>query len=230
LTPDAPSLAQGRSVRLCRALLFGLAVSFFAKAALANDHRVEFDIPAQPLDRALDAFGATSGFQIFYETALTAGLRSRPVQGVFNPEEALRLLLQGSDLASRTIAANTITIVQSNDMSPEVLQAKRAAVAYYGVMQAAIMTALCQSTKTRPGTYRAAMQYWVAPSGQVSRVRLIGPSGDRPRDEAIIRAMQTVVLRSFPSNLPQPVTLAIEPSRLGGDTLCAPNRIEPRVR
>lgn len=229
MAPDAHDPAQARGVRLCRALLFGFGLAIVAQAAPAQDRRAEFDIAPQALDKALDRFGDASGFQIFYETALTAGRWSRPVKGTFNPEAALRVLLDGSGLAGRVIAANTITIVQADDLGPELLQAKRAAVAYYGVMQAAVTAALCQDAETRPGSYRVAMQYWIGPTGQVSRVRLIGSSGSGARDDAIVRAMHAVVLRPLPSNVPQPVTLAIEPAERAD--ACAPDRSEPaRVR
>jgi secretin/TonB-like protein/TonB-like protein len=229
LAPDA----QVRSGRLCRALLFGLglSISAFAHAVLAQERRTEFDIPAQAIDKALDGFGAASGFQVFYETALTAGRRSQPVKGTFDPTTALQLLLEGSGLTGRVIAADTITIVQANVIGPEQLQAKRAAFAYYGVMQAAVTAALCQSPETRPGPYRIAMQYWIDLSGQILRVRLIGSSGNEARDDAIVRAMQAVVLQPAASQLPQPVTLAIEPDEGGTPGICAPNGIgSPRVR
>ncbi len=75
MTQDAQNAAQSRSVRLCRALLvgfsFGVFAQFgFAQAAIAQEQRIDFDMAAQPLDQALNAFGAVTGLQIFYEAAL----------------------------------------------------------------------------------------------------------------------------------------------------------------
>ncbi len=208
-------------MRPCSALLFGVGLSICVHAALAQDlRRVEFDIPAQAIDGALDRFAAASGFQVFYETALTAGHHSQSIKGVFDPPAALRLLLEGSGLSAHFIGPDTITIAQTSDIDPALLNAKRAALAHYGVMQAAVTAALCQNTNTRPGSYRIAMQYWIGPSGVISRVRLIGSSGDGARDDAIIRAMQMVVLQPQLSQLPQPVTLAIEPGDRGGPAAC----------
>jgi hypothetical protein len=208
-------------VRLCRALLFGVGLSICAQAAWAQDHRrVEFDIAAQAIDGALDRFAAASGFQVFYETALTAGHHSQSIKGMFDATAALHLLLEGSGLTGKFIGPNTITITRASDIGPALLSAKRAALAYYGVIQAAVTAALCQSTNTRPGSYRVAIQYWIGPAGGVSRVRLIGSSGDGARDDAIIRAIQMVVLQPELSQLPQPVTLAIEPGERGGSAAC----------
>jgi Secretin and TonB N terminus short domain/TonB C terminal len=216
-----PSFARSRSVTRCCALLFGVGLSICVHPALAQDlQRVEFDIPAQAIDGALDRFAAASGFQVFYETALTAGHHSQSIKGVFDPAAALHLLLEGSGLTGKFIGPNTITITQTAEIGPALLSAKRAALAYYGVIQAAVTAALCQSTNTRPGSYRVAIQYWIGSSGEVSRVRLIGSSGDGARDDAIIRAIQMVVLQPQLSQLPQPVTLAIEPGERGGSAAC----------
>lgn len=233
---DAHDFAQAWSARLCGALLFGLGLSASvqaasaqaipAKAVLAEDQRAEFDIPTQAIDKALDRFGAITGFQVFYEAGLTAGRQSRSVKGAFDPAAALRRLLDGSGLTARVIAARTITIVQADEIGTELHRAKRAALASYGVMQAAVTAALCQNTETRPGAYRITMQYWIDPSGQVSRVRLIGSSGNQARDDAIVRVLQTVVLQLQPAQMPQPVTLAIEPGEQGGAAACAPNGVE----
>ncbi|MFZ0836074.1 MAG: TonB C-terminal domain-containing protein, partial [Xanthobacteraceae bacterium] len=148
-----------------------------------------------------------------------AGHHSQSIKGVFDPTAALHLLLEGSGLTGKFIGPNTITITQTAEIGPALLSAK-AALAYYGVIQAAVTAALCQSTNTRPGSYRVAIQYWIGPAGGVSRVRLIGSSGDGARDDAIIRAIQMVVLQPELSQLPQPVTLAIEPGERGGSAAC----------
>ena len=224
LTLDAPIAAQSQGVRLCRALLFAFGLALLAPVAAAQAQRIDFDIPAQALDQALEAFGAASGFQIFYETALTDGHTSRAVKGIFDRETALRILLDGSGLTGRAIASNTVTIAQSVGVGIELSQAKRAAVSRYGLMQAGIMSALCRSPVTRPGTYRIAMQYWIDPSGRIADVRLIGSSGYTRRDDAIVQAVQAVAFEPSLRSLPQPVTVAIEPTAVDAHDECMPNR------
>jgi hypothetical protein len=224
LTPDALISAQARSGRLFCALVLSLGSLILAQFAFAGDQRIEFDIPAAPLDQALDAFGAASGFQIFYESALTASRRSTTLKGTFDRETALKILLNGSNLTARTIADGTITIAQPEDMNAMLIQAKRASIAYYGSMQTAIMKALCRTAETRPGAYRAAMQYWVDAAGRIAQFRLIGSSGNKDRDEAIGRALRTVVFQSPFGSIPQPVTLTIEPSASEELSACTPDR------
>jgi hypothetical protein len=218
---------------LCRALLVGFSIAIFAQlgfapAAVAQEQRIDFDIAAQPLDQALNAFGTVTGLQIFYETALTSGRRSRAVKGVLDRETALRALLAESNLTAHAIATNTISIAPSTGVNAELQQAKRASVAYYGFMQAGIMSVLCRNAETRPGAYRIAMQYWIDGSGRIARFKLITSSGDAERDSAIKQVMQTIVFQPSVRHIPQPVTLAIEPNSGEEPAGCAPNdRIDP---
>lgn len=192
--------------------------SCLSPAALAQSLRtpatgsIAFDIPAQPLDQALEAFGAVSGLQIFYDNALTNGHRSTAVKGAFEPPAALQILLGGSGLTVRIIAVGTISVAKPPDADAlSKRQADRAYLPYYGLLQASIMKALCTSAQTRPGTYHIALQYWIDPAGQIARFKLLGSSGNDKRDAAVMTAMQGLILPP-PRDMPQPVTMAIEPT------------------
>src|ERR1700761_5259610 len=124
LTRDVHGSAFGRIVRSARMLTAGLGVWLLTDCACAQQPRIELDVPAQPLDQALKAFGAATGSQVFYETGLTVGRMSKKVQGVYEREAALQVLLRESELAARTIAADTFTIVPKNTLSPVLRQAK----------------------------------------------------------------------------------------------------------
>ena len=182
---------------------------------------ITFDIPAQPLDQALDAFGAASGLQIFYENSLTTDHRSTAVKGVFEPQAALRMLLWGSGLTARLIAAGTISVAKSWDAGTALAErrAEQAYLPYYGFLQAGVMNVLCGHTETRPGSYHIALQYWIGPTGRVERFKLIGSSGSTARDNAIMDAMQGLALPP-PGDMPQPVTMAIEPIASSEPTGC----------
>jgi TonB family protein len=200
------------------------AASAVAQSKAAAAGSIAFNIPAQPLDQALDAFGAATGLQIFYENSLTDGRRSTAVEGVFEPRPALRMLLSGSGLTGRVIAPNTISIAGADDM--EAAQAKRQAELtyrpYYGFLQQGVMKALCGREETRPGNYHVAIQYWIDPAGRIERFRLIGSSGNAERDAAVLEAMRGIVLPP-PGDLPQPVTMSIEPVGASG---CGPRDAE----
>ncbi|MBS7544134.1 TonB-dependent siderophore receptor [Ancylobacter oerskovii] len=71
--------------------------------------RTNFDIPAQPLSRALIAFSHAAGLQLFFDAGLVRGKNSPGVRGSLTHAEALNQLLAGSGLAYR-ISGNTLTI------------------------------------------------------------------------------------------------------------------------
>jgi hypothetical protein len=59
-----------------------------------------FDVPTQPLASALDAFSKVTGREIFYDGSIGRGRRSTAVEGSFMPDEALSLLLSGTNLVA----------------------------------------------------------------------------------------------------------------------------------
>jgi hemoglobin/transferrin/lactoferrin receptor protein len=74
-------------------------------AALRN-----FNIPAQPLGLALNAFGRQSGLQVTLSAATSRGLTSNAVNGRFTSEQALALLLRNTGIAFRVTADRTAVI------------------------------------------------------------------------------------------------------------------------
>ena len=66
----------------------------------AQDRRT-FDIPAQPLSGALNAFGRQSGLQVTIDLSLAAGVQSQAVSGSMTSAEALNQLLAGTGITGR---------------------------------------------------------------------------------------------------------------------------------
>ncbi len=89
-----------------------------ALPAAAQETVVSFDVPAQPLARALDAFAEQAHMQILYKTETVAGLHSSTVAGRMMPEEALRTMLRGTGLSYQTSGPHTITVIQTSSMDP----------------------------------------------------------------------------------------------------------------
>lgn len=75
----------------------GIATSTPLLAQEAQQTR-RFDIAAQPLAQALDAFSRASGWHLSYAPGLVRGKTSAAVQGAMTPEAALRGLVSGSGL------------------------------------------------------------------------------------------------------------------------------------
>lgn len=72
---------------------------------------LRFDIPAQPLDDALAAYGIASGVQVLYGASLTQGLRSTAVNAQLTAEQALQRLLAGTGLTLRFTDARSVTLL-----------------------------------------------------------------------------------------------------------------------
>jgi hypothetical protein len=223
-TRPVPPKAPRSFLALCLGALLSVGAAAAPSDGAVPAGAIAFDIPAEPLDRALDAFGAASGLQIFYENSLTTGRHSTAVKGVFEPSAALRLLLWGTGLTGRVIAANTISVARPRD--PAEGRVERAYLSYYGVLQAGVTRALCGSAETRPGTYHIALQYWLDPAGRIERLKLIGSSGSTGRDAAVLRLLQGLALPP-PGDMPQPVTMAIEPTSPAEAAGCLPAPREP---
>lgn len=73
-----------------------------------------FDIPAQPLASALNAFGRQAGLQVTLASSTTRGLTSRAVTGSYTPRQALALMLQGTGLPFQITADRTVMVGQQN--------------------------------------------------------------------------------------------------------------------
>jgi Fe(3+) dicitrate transport protein len=71
---------------------------------------LHYQIPSQPLNRALRDFALTSGLQVSFPDDLAAGRTSREVAGSYTPEEALTELLAGSGLSFRFSSLDTVTL------------------------------------------------------------------------------------------------------------------------
>lgn len=75
-----------------------------------------FNIPAQPLNRALRALSDQSGIQIAYQTSIASGAMAPALTGTMTSEQALQRLLSNSGLNYSFTNANTVTI--SNTTMP----------------------------------------------------------------------------------------------------------------
>ena len=79
-------------------------------AALAQARPLPLDIPAQPLDQALNALGRQSGAQILFVTELARGRQAPALQGTLTVREALDRLVAGSGLVVKAQDDKTFTI------------------------------------------------------------------------------------------------------------------------
>jgi iron complex outermembrane receptor protein len=74
------------------------------------DERKDFDIPAQSLAGALNAFGRQAGLQVTVDAATTNGAQSQPVSGSYTANEALGQLLRGTGVTWRFAGDRTVVL------------------------------------------------------------------------------------------------------------------------
>ncbi|MNR82266.1 Ferric-pseudobactin BN7/BN8 receptor precursor [compost metagenome] len=75
--------------------------------------RKTYDIPVGSLEVALNRFGREAGILLSFPTELTSGLKTKGLQGSYNVQEALPLLLHGTDLVAQIDGASAVIRRQS---------------------------------------------------------------------------------------------------------------------
>ena len=220
----------------CLAISALMVITAFVRTA-NGQHRtstqtgapVRFEIAAQPLAPALDAYAATAGLEVLYDSELAAGRRSTAVRGVLMPDVALRVLLEGTGLTVfYTDNAFAIVPVPSNRRgnAPSNGLVRSDHMPYLALVQAAIERAFCQQAETTPGQYRAALRFRLGTSGEVLSPQLLGSTGDRDRDRKIGELLgQLSIEQPPPPGMPQPVTMIVSPRAPAQSGDC---RIKPR--
>jgi TonB family protein len=221
----AASLLTGASLATNPAVAFDSGhVPTANSAVAAGDGNAEtlslmtFDLPVQPLVSALETYGAVSGWQVVYDGALAKGRQSTAVKGRFAPDVALRMLLAGTGLVPRYMAADGIVLMpdpaaRSAGQSLTVNTAPLSVVTeYYGRIQRGLRQTFCADSRARSGGYRIAVGLWIGPSGAVARSALLDSTGDPNFDATLDRAVRSISIGAPPpAGFAQPVVLVITP-------------------
>jgi len=88
-----------------------LAIAVLTAPVLyAAEELITFNIPAQALGSALNAYAELANVQLSYPATLTADLRSSGVSGKYRPAQALQKLLAGTNIDARSTPNGTITL------------------------------------------------------------------------------------------------------------------------
>lgn len=104
-------LGRGRWATLVSAMLLSASV-------LAQAGPVDLDIPAQPLDQALNALARQSGAQIVFVSDVAAGKTAPALKGRLTVTEALARLLDGTGLSAQADDERTFAIVRPSSSAP----------------------------------------------------------------------------------------------------------------
>lgn len=78
--------------------------------AAAQESAVDFNIPAQPLAAALDAFSQQSSLHLFYADGILQGKRSAGLKGAYRSDDALARLLSGTGIGYTFTAGNSVAL------------------------------------------------------------------------------------------------------------------------
>jgi hypothetical protein len=212
-------------------------------AAVAEERRavtmsepIGFHIPAQSLVEALQAYGERTGVQVLYESNSATGRKSAAVEGNFTAEQALNLLLAGTDLKVQYTRPDAITLALpsaqpsttvdrppaspfgSVDLSLGTLRVRASNDGddvgrlhdYTESLQIDIQKALQKNVRTRGGNYRAVLDLWIDRSRTVQRTEVFKSTGDVERDTAVGTVLRGLTIsRQAPANTPQPVRIVI---------------------
>jgi hypothetical protein len=181
---------------------------------------VAFDLPAQPLGSALEAYSVASGWQVVYNGSLAEGRRSSGVTGVFPPDAALRMLLRGTGLIPEYKSADSVLLAPDPmaTLAPEEIadDVNPSLKSYFGTIQTHLARAFCASDPIREGAYRIALSFWIGPSGNVTQLALLSSTGRADIDERFSEAVGSLAIgAASPAGFSQPVVLLVTPDLVG---------------
>ena len=200
-------------------------------AAAPAGARLRFDIPAQALDDALQAFGRQTGWSLLYDTAQVTGRKAAALSGEFTVPDAIARLLAGSSMTARFTSSEALLIV------PETRAAGKAGASdagnsrqagpradYYGRLQLRVTQALCGDPLTAPGRHRVALRFDIGPLNTLENLQV--RVSDHPDVEARVRARLAglPVGGPPPAGLRMPVTMVVLPDADSDNAIrsCAP--------
>jgi outer membrane receptor protein involved in Fe transport len=98
---------------LARALSASVAVVSCATPAIAAAQTAEFNVPREPVSRAIRTLGQQAGVQIIVSGDLARGKTSNAIVGTMGVEQALTRLLAGTGLQARKTGDRTFVLVKA---------------------------------------------------------------------------------------------------------------------
>lgn len=87
-----------------------IATQTLAASSDSQSRLVEFNIPAQPLGKAVIVFAEQAGIEVFFDSSKLAGLQSGAVTGRHSPRQALDLLLGSLPVSYNFVGENRVSL------------------------------------------------------------------------------------------------------------------------
>jgi hypothetical protein len=220
----------GVAVSTFGVVLIGLACT--TDAAESGD-KIDFSIPAQPLNSAISRYGDATGHEGLYEARLATGRISNNVQGTMTPSEALERLLIGTGLSAQFVSRRRFVIKPSPTAPGPAQDAvlSPAHLRYYGLVQRGLLDTLCGLRETRPGHYRMILALRIARTGAIEHAHRVGTTGRADADRQIDAALPGVRFGEGPPvDFAQPIRILLSPQVPGGPSACADADVPLGVR
>jgi hypothetical protein len=239
--------AGGRFVRRWPVLFFAAmlatATTFYAvadplprpsgRAEIAAAQKFNFDIPAQPLLTALEAFGEQAKIQILYDSAVVRNRQSPGVMGEHSQAEALQLLLVGTGLAvsyenARNFILLSVPVVTTQAEAAMPVPQAGAALSldplrvegdsygsylyesYAQLVRSSIQRALLAQAGPYLDGRPMRIKVWVGHGGMILRSSIFASSGDSQIDAKVLQIVDGLPMKEVPpAGLPQPIHVRI---------------------
>ena len=93
-------------------MLAGVASLAVVAPAKAQDTTYSFNFPDQSLSTSLQEFALQTGMNLVYSPEIVANKRATALAGKWTPDQALRLLLRGTDIRFRVVRPNVISLTR----------------------------------------------------------------------------------------------------------------------
>ncbi|MCG2841233.1 TonB family protein [Sandaracinobacter sp. RS1-74] len=193
----------------------------------------DYDIPAQPLERALVELGTVSHIDILYGNGVVDAKRSNPLVGSFSQRDAIATMLRGTGLEFRFTRLNAVVIfppdqppapgidawVKAEGTPRLVLDVLRVTAPpmigtppktqfepFGRAVQAAINDRLQTDPRTSKRPFRARLTVHIDASGVLRRPEVVRSTGNAKLDADIRKVLDGAQMPGQPpEGLPQPV-------------------------
>lgn len=191
------------------AFLAGMVSSVAERLPIDAHMRTSFNIPSQPLADALLTYGAKTGLEVFYDAALAEERRSNEVVGAFTRQAALQVLLRGTGYVAKPIGNDTFMIAPAPPGAmADAEKLRQSLQPYFAVIQDRIDDTLCRQ-RTNATHNDVHLQFWLSPSGLVTKAEVIGDDGNLARDQSRAELITGLAFAPPPAAMPQPVNMVI---------------------
>jgi hypothetical protein len=200
-------------------------------AGASDPDEPAFDIPAQPLDTALEAFARTSGVDVLYDKNTAEKRFSSEVKGHLTRLGALDQLLLATGLTARFVRANAVLIVAAHESSQgkpaepsqaavmklDTLDVRGHAVRigspdyrqYIAQVSADLERRLNRFKQSHPAPLRVTLELWIGVAGEVTRCEPAEGEGGADTESMQAQIQGAVVADPPPPEMPQPLRFEV---------------------